>query len=295
MGRMMSWDDLRYFLAVAETGSTLAAGRALRVSQTTAARRVAALEEALGLKLFEKRQAGYALTAAGEALVDDARQVEEAAGRFLDAAASQSRELAGTVRLTTEEVFAITVLAPILRDFQQLHPGIMIELDTSEKVRDLAAGTADVALRSTEQPQGAGLVGRRIAYDNWTVYCSKDYAEAHGQPQSLEDLKRHPLIGGGSDGMWRIYRQWMERHGLEKAVVMHHGTPSGLLSAVRAGSGVAALPCFVADQDPELLRCLPPGRNNPRGLWLLTHERVRNTPRVRAVLDFLAERLSALA
>ena len=89
---MLDWNDLRYFLAVAEGGSTLAAGRALRVSQTTVARRIAALEEALGLHLFDKRQAGYTLTAAGEALLDRAREVEASAERFAEAAASQSRD-----------------------------------------------------------------------------------------------------------------------------------------------------------------------------------------------------------
>src|SRR3954447_26580530 len=113
---MLDWNDLRYFLAVARDGSTLAAGRSLRVSQTTVARRIAALEEALGLPLFEKRQAGYSLTPAGRELVDLGEQVERSVSGFADAAAAQSRELRGTVKLTTEEIYAITLLAPILRE-----------------------------------------------------------------------------------------------------------------------------------------------------------------------------------
>src|SRR3954447_16816263 len=127
-GAMFDWDDLRTFLAVAETGSTLAAGKRLRVSQTTAARRVAALEEALGLTLFERRPAGYALTPAGEALVEQAKAVAGAAGAFAEAAASQARDITGTVRLTTLEIYAQTILPPILRDLHEAHPGIMIEL-----------------------------------------------------------------------------------------------------------------------------------------------------------------------
>src|SRR5215210_4458159 len=113
---MLDWNDLKYFLAVAREGSTLAAGRALRVSQTTVARRITALEKSLGVRLFDKRQAGYALTPGGQDLLERAAQVERATNAFADAASSQSRDVSGTVKITTEEVYAITLLAPLLRD-----------------------------------------------------------------------------------------------------------------------------------------------------------------------------------
>jgi len=119
---MLDWNDLRYFLAVAREGSTLAAGRALRVSQTTVARRIAALEATLGFPVFEKKQAGYALTPAGEQLVERARQVEMAADAFADAAAAEKRETSGTVRITTQDIFAVTLLAPMLRELHDRHP-----------------------------------------------------------------------------------------------------------------------------------------------------------------------------
>ncbi|MCJ8159545.1 LysR family transcriptional regulator [Sphingomonas sp. LaA6.9] len=292
---MLDWNDLRYFLAVARTGSTLAAGRALRVSQTTAARRVAALEQTVGLPLFERRQTGYFLTAAGEALVEHAEAVEAAASAFTDAAGSQGREVSGTVRLTAQEIHAITVLAPILRDLHEAHPAIRIELDTADAIRDLGAGAADIAIRTVDQPEGAGLVGRRIALDNWAIYCSREYAAAHGRPRRRTELRGHPFIGGGGDGVWKIYRAWLEANGLEDAVAMHHDSSTGLLSAVRSGIGLAVLPCFVADAEPGLIRCLPPAPGKERAIWLLTHERVRHTPRVRIVIDFLAEQLIRLA
>lgn len=292
---VLDWNDLRYFLAVARTGSTMAAGKALHVSQTTAARRVAALEEALGLALFERRQAGYSLTPAGETLLDRARAVEASAEAFVDAAAAQSREASGTVRLTTEEIYAVGLLAPILRDLHFAHPAIRIELETSPELRDLAAGAADVALRSVERLAGAGLVGRRVADDEWTIYCSRAYAAANGKPHRPEQLAEHPIIGGGGEGVWRAYRAWLARYGLEDRVAMQQGSATGLLAAVRAGTGVAVLPSMVADSDPELVRCLPPIRGETRGLWLVTHERLRHTPRVRVVLDFLGESLLRLA
>ena len=290
---MLDWNDLRYFLAVATGGSTLAASRALRVSQTTVARRIAALEDVLGVHLFDKRQAGYALTPAGQDLIARAEQVEQAAGAFAEAASAQSRDVSGTVKITTEEIYAVALLAPLLPELHQLHPHIVIDLDTSQKIRDLGAGEADISLRSTKaENQAAGLVGRRLCVDDWTLYCSRGYGERHGVPTSLEDLANHPFIGGGGGNLWVHYQAWLQALGLEQQVAMHHATSGGLLSGVRSGFGIAVLPCVVGDSDPDLVRCLPPRPDHGRILWLFTHERVRHTPRVRTVIDFLYDRLS---
>lgn len=290
---MYDWNDLKAFLAVAETGSTLAAAQTLRVSQTTVARRIAALEESTGLSLFERRQAGYALTPTGEAMVASAAAVRDAADRFGEAAGARSRDAGGTVVITAMEIFAVTVLPPILRDLRAAHPGIHIHLDTSDESRDLASGAADIAIRSSKQPTGAGLVGRRVADNPWTLYSSRDYADRHGVPHTREELASHPFIGGGG-GVWEPYLAWLRQHGLEESVVMQYDTASGLLAGVRAGMGLTILPAFLADREPDLIRCIPPRSEDTTGLWLLTHERLRHVPRVRAVLDFLAAELTKL-
>lgn len=291
---MYDWNDLKAFLAVAESGSTLAAAQAMRVSQTTVARRIAALEAATGVTLFERRQAGYALTPVGEAMLASAMAVRDAADRFGEAAGARSRDAGGTVSVTTMEIVAVTVLPPILRDLRAEHPGIHIQLDTADEPRDLAAGAADIAIRSSKQPSGAGLVGRRIADNPWTVYCSRDYADRNGVPHNREQLAAHPFIGGGG-GVWEPYRAWLRQYGLEEAVVMQYDTATGLLSGVRAGMGLSVLPAYIADREPDLIRCLPPKSDDTTGLWLLTHERLRHVPRVRLVLDFLARELTRLA
>jgi DNA-binding transcriptional LysR family regulator len=288
---MLDWNDLRYFLAVARGGSTLAAGRALRVSQTTVARRIAALEEALGFPLFDRRQAGYTLTSEGEALLERAKAVEASAEAFAEAAGAHSRDSSGTVRITSEEIYAQGLIAPFLRELHELHPEIMIEIDSSQALRDLGEGEADIALRSSSKSQPAGLVGRQLAVDDWTLYCSRDYAARNGAPASVEDLHHHPIVGGGGGNLWIHYQLWLQQLGLEDQVAVHHATSLGLLSAVRSGFGVAVLPCVVADRDPDLIRCIPPRPGHGRVLWLLTHERVRHAPRVRTVIDFLFDRL----
>ncbi|MDZ3833394.1 MAG: LysR family transcriptional regulator [Sphingopyxis sp.] len=291
---MFDWNDLKSFLAVAETGSTLAAAQALRVSQTTVARRIAALEKATGLALFERRQAGYALTPVGEAMLGSALAVRDAADRFGEVAGARSRDTGGTVSLTVMEVVAVTILPPILRDLRAAHPEIHIRLDTSDESRDLAGGAADIAIRSSKQPSGAGLVGRRIADNPWTVYCSREYADRHGIPHRREELATHPFIGGGG-GVWEPYQAWLRQYGLQDSVVMQYDSASGLLAGVRSGMGLSVLPAFIADREPDLIRCIPPKSGDTTGLWLLTHERLRRVPRVRTVLDFLAAELTKLA
>jgi DNA-binding transcriptional LysR family regulator len=287
----LDWNDLRYFLAVARGGSTLSASKELRVSQTTVARRIAALEQAVGLTLFEKRPAGYALTPSGDELLSHAEGVEAAALGFDSAAARSTRDLSDTVCITTEEIFAVTLLAPLLRELHDLHPNIIIELDTAQTIRDLSSGEADIALRSTTVEKGSGLVGRRLCVDDWTLYCSRDYAARNGVPATLEELRKHALIGGGGGNLWKHYQAWLRSLGLEDRVAMHHASSTGLLSGVRSGFGIAVLPCIVADAEPDLLRCLAPREKHGRVMWLLTHERVRHTPRVRTVIDFLYDRL----
>ncbi|HEU0310582.1 MAG TPA: LysR family transcriptional regulator [Sphingomicrobium sp.] len=291
MAAMLDWNDLKYFISVADEGSTLAAGRALRVSQTTVARRIAALEEALGLQLFEKRQAGYALTPAGEELLERARLVGQAASGFSEASAAIARDTSGTVRITTQEIFAVTLLAPILRELHEQHPEILIELDDSQNFRDLGEGEADIALRSARGDLGAGVVGRRLGRDDWTLYCSRDYAAQHGVPTTRAQLKKHVFIGGGGPNLWRAYSSWLHDLGLDDRIIMQHASAMGMMSAIRSGLGIAVLPCIVADSDPDLIQCIPPMDGNDRAIWLVTHERVRHTPRVRTVIDFLYERL----
>ena len=288
---MLDWNDLRYFLAVADHGSTLRAGRELRTSQTTVARRIAALEAATGFPLFDRRQAGYALTPAGEDLLEKARAVAIAAERFEEGAAAVSRETGGIVRLTTEDIFADALLSPMLVDLYEVHPQIRIELDSSRSLRDLGADEADIALRSTSKAAAAGVVGRRICADDWTFYCSRDYAQRHGVPHSKAELRQHSLVGGGGGNLWRAYEAILEEFGLRDQVTIQQGTSTGLLTGIRAGMGIGVLPCVIADGEADLIRCMPPKTGHGRVMWLLTHERVRHTPAIRLVIDFLYERL----
>jgi DNA-binding transcriptional LysR family regulator len=291
MKREPQWSDWRAFLALSRSGSTLAAARLMKVSQTTVARRVSALEDALGLQLFERRTDGCSLTEAGKSLLSKAEAVEAAVSAAHEAARSLARGIRGTVRVTAGEVFAETMLTPMLSEFHQRYSDIRIEVDTCDEFRDLAAGQADVALRSTWDFDDPSLVGRRLCDSDWTFYASKAYAQQHGAPDCIAALKGHPILGGGGSS-WPAYENWLQRYDLLTSVKFHYSSVTGLFAGVRQGVGLSALPCWVAEADPGLVRCFPPPQSG-LGLWLLSHETRCQQPHVRAVIDFLFEKISA--
>ena len=290
---MLDWNDLRYMIAVAERGSTLAAGQALRVSQTTVARRISALEAALGANLFYRQQSGYRPTALCEALLGPARNVAGEVDNITMLADTHRRQLSGTVLVTATELYGVTILPPILQALRSAHPDIHVELDMSDRSRDLATGAADVAIRLGAMPTEAGLKIRRVAYDRWAVYCSQSYAREHGVPATVGEMAGRAIIGGGGPGVWAIYSEWLRGAGLDNAVTIHFGSPTGLLAAVRSGVGLSVLPTLIGENEPDLIRCLSPS-SDKRPVWIAAHERAADRPAVRAVSDFLAERIARL-
>jgi len=287
---MYDWNDLRYFLAVAEEGSTIAASRRLGTNQTTVARRLTALEDALETQLFERRRSGFTLTAAGRTLYPHARTVRDNARALEAEARSENRQVHGRVRLTALEILTETVLPPMLQELKRHAPDLSVEVDSRTKHLDLGTGEADVALRVVTKPEGDAHVVRRIGAASWSVYCSRDYADRNGIPTDIDELAAHQFVGGGGPYYAPIIDEWLERHGNKVQPSITYDSPNGLLAAVRAGLGLTVLPCYVVDDDPQLIRCFKPDYCG-RFLWLVTHQRCRDNPQVRLLMDHLADAL----
>lgn len=285
MSRRFDFDDLRYLLAVAETGSTLAAARALRVSQSTVSRRIAALEEAVGILLFQKLRTGYQLTDQGKFLLGPASNVRSATQAFLHAVDDLSRNVSGTVRFTTNHLLAELVLPSLVSQMREKYRDVRVEVDTSSEMRDLAKGEADVALRSGQARSDAGLVGLRLAVDHWSLYCSRSYAERSGYPTSASELRDHALIRLDSSFSTRREFEWSRKHFPDSAVIIEQNSLPGAFASVRSGIGVGFYSDFLACIDDQLVRCFRPDLPPTLEIWLLTHERLRDVPRVRAVMD----------
>lgn len=283
---MLDWNDYKYFLAVVRSGTTLGASRLLQVSQSTVSRRIAALEEALGFDLFDKRPAGYVLTEAGGELRAAAEDVEAAATAFASQAGAWTRNLSGSVRLTTNETFANLFLTQAMREFRANYPALRLDVVATDDFLDLRKGEADVALRAGRRPTEPDLVGRCIAKDVWSIYCSRDYMALHGVPQSSVDLARHAVITVDPKDYPGPITDWVVANVPDSAIVLRPNSISGVYAGLKGGIGVTMMSDFVALGDPDLVRCFTPGIEQGE-IWLLTHERLRHLPRIRAVMDFL--------
>jgi DNA-binding transcriptional LysR family regulator len=291
---MFDWDDLRYFLAVARQGSTIAAGRALQVNQSTVHRRLMALEHRIGRPLVKRHPTGYRLTELGEEMVAYAEKVEQAVQAFEQQLEAIRRDAVGVVRVTCPEPIIYRITQSSLLDrFHARYPGIRVEFVMSDKYLDLAKGEVDVALRSGDTADNE-LVGRKIADSFWAVYASRTYVEQHGRPERVEDLERHPLVGFDDTMTNHRASKWLRQVAPDGKIVARNNSVLGLVYAAKAGVGVAPLPTALGDAEADLVRVLGPIPELARIWRLLTTAELRRTPRVAAFFDFIVEEIDTL-
>jgi DNA-binding transcriptional LysR family regulator len=289
-----NWDDLKHLLAVAEHGSTLAAGRALGLDQSTVQRRLAELERRFGQPLVRRQPTGYRLTEFGQALLPHARRVEDAVAHFKQQLAAAADDVAGVIRVTCPEpIVARITQSHLLQRFQQRYPALQVHFVTSDKALDLAKGEADVALRSGDTDDGE-LVGRKIGDSIWAVYASRRYIERHGRPETLEDLPRHALLGLDDTMARHRIAAWLRQVAPDAVLVGRSNSVLGLVNSAKAGLGVAPLPIALGDDEPDLVQVIPPVAELTRIWRLLTTAELRHTPRVAAFFDFIVEEIDTL-
>jgi len=290
----MHWDDLRYFLSIAQSGSLADAARELGVSYSTASRRLNVLEESLGVRLFDRLPGGYALTTAGKEILEPARRMEAEFQQLARGVLGRDARLAGRLRFATTDAFAERFMAEIA-GFTRAYPQIEIDLLSTPAPAELAMREAEVAMLATNQPPEA-LVGRRLARLPSALYASTRYLaerklddRSHEQGGALADLGAQSWVGW-EDSMRHIpAARWMREHVPEAHIACRVATGVALLAAVRDGVGIAHLICLLADGDPALQRIRPPEKSLETSLWLLTHEDLATTGRVRVFLDYMAE------
>jgi DNA-binding transcriptional LysR family regulator len=295
---MIDWDDLRFVLAVARAGSALRAARALGVNQTTVMRRMEHIEAAVGAELFERRQTGYHLTPLGRRIAAGAARIEDEVMALESAVGAERRALSGCVRVTTSEMLANLLITPWLLTFRREHPGILIELVTDDRLYDLARGEADVALRGSvrkqEVPQGAGIVVRKLSRAAWSVYCSRSYADEHGVPTTIEALDGHAIVAVDGPMADLPGPRWLASVAQNSRTSARCNSLTNLVATLKAGLGVATLPCIAGDAVPELVRCLPPVPELEGALWLIVRAEVKSATHVRAFADSLAAHIKGL-
>ena len=288
---MFDWNDLKYFLAVARHGSTIAAGKALGVNQSTVHRRLSELEGRLGRELVARHAAGYRLTAFGRELVVFAERVEGAVKELDQHVADAARDRRGIIRLTCPEPI-VPRLMPLIERFHAKHPTFQVEFVTSDRYLDLLKGEADVAFRSGDTDDD--LIGRKIADSIWAIYASPAYIERHGKPERVEDLTHHLLVSLDEALANHRVVTWLKAVAPEAKIAARNNSVLGLVYAVKSGIGLGPLPTAIADEQEDLVRVLGPIPQLARSWRLLTHPDLRRTPRVTAFFDFVAEERAAL-
>lgn len=292
---MLDWDDLRYFLAVHRSGTLARAAVALGINPTTVGRRLGALEETVQARLFDRTPDGYALTAAGADLLPRAEKMEAEALSLERAILGADRRPAGRVRVTVTEMLATRFIVPHLSRFAERHPDVTIELECTNRSVNLTRREADIALRLA-RPRDDGIVTRRLADIPLALYASGQYVEQHGMPADPDrSLRGHHAILFADMRSFAVENQWYEARLDGARVVLRSDSVSSIYSATLSGLGIALLPVAVASEEPSLVLIPTKTTPEPRVIWQAVHEDLHKNARVRAVLDFLSEVLSATA
>lgn len=286
------WELYRSFLAVMREGSLSAAARALGMTQPSLGRHMRELESALGAPLFARSPQGLAPTELAHELVPHAQAMASAAAALQRTASAGREEISGTVRLTASEVIGAEVLPPILTTFRERHPGIVIELVLSNQTTDLLRRDADIAVRMV-QPTQEALVARHVGRIELGLFAHRLYLDMHGQPATLAELAGHALIGFDTE---QPYIRKLRPEGLPYArehFALRTDSDLASLAALRAGFGIGFAQVNLARRDPQLVRLLAEELSMPLPAWVVMHEDLRQSLRVRRLFAHLVEALEA--
>jgi DNA-binding transcriptional LysR family regulator len=285
------WNHARAFLVAAEEGSFSAAGRVLAIAQPTIGRQVAALEEELGVALFERIGNAIKLTSSGLDLMEHLRAMGDAATRVSLTAAGKSLALDGTVCITASELIAAHILPPIIGRMRRAHPGIEIEIVASNTARDLRRREADIAVRNFT-PTQPDLVAKKIADRDARLYATPAYLKRLGNPASPAGLSHADFFGfDRTDVMIKGLRALgLELTPRNFPIVTDNHLVQWELA--KQGVGICIVMDEVGDAEPRVCRVLPKLPPIPVPVWLATHRELHTSRRIRVVFDLLSRELA---
>jgi DNA-binding transcriptional LysR family regulator len=282
------WNRARAFLVTAEEGSLSAAARALGMTQPTLGRQVTALEEELGVTLFERVGRGLALTESGLELLEQVRGMGEAASRVSLTASGQTQTIEGSITITASEVNAAFLLPQALERLRREYPGIEVKLVATNALRDLRRREADIAIRSG-RPTDPNLVATRLRDTPGRLYATPSYLARIGHPETPAELSRADFIGFADDDRFMNGMNMLGFALSRKNFAISTDNHLVLWELVKNGLGVGVIIEEVGDAEPLVVRALPSFDPIPVPTWLVAHREVHTSRRVRVVFDLLAE------
>jgi len=285
------WNRARAFLVTAEEGSLSAAARALEMTQPTLGRQVTALEEQLGVILFERVGRRLALTPSGIDLLEHVQSMGKAAGRVSLAATGQSQSIEGNVCISASEIHASYLLPPIIAKLHQAEPGITIEIVSSNAASDLQRREADIAIRSF-RPTQPELISRKIKDVDAPLYAAKSYLNRLGVPKTPDDLQGAEFITIGDidrylNGLNELGLKLTKRNFpiQSESHIVHW-------ELVKRGLGIGIVPEDIGDAEALVERVLPDLKPISFPIWLTSHRELKTSKRIRLVFDLLVEELA---
>jgi DNA-binding transcriptional LysR family regulator len=285
------WNQVRAFLATAEEGPLSAAARALGLTQPTLGRQVAALEETLGVTLFDRAGRALHLTPTGIDLLEHVRAMGDAAARVSMAASGQSQAVEGHVTITASDVLSAYVLPDVISDLREAAPGITVDIVASNALSDLGRREADIAIRHV-RPEQPDLIARLLQEVPATLFASRDWVRTHGMPLDPSEMAARSFVGPEPpDEMM----QWLQAQGIAVSRANFPVlTSSGVVywEMVRRGLGAGVMVRDIARVTPDVVELLPELTPVPVPYWLVTRRELHTSRRIRIVFDHLAQAFS---
>jgi DNA-binding transcriptional LysR family regulator len=285
------WNEFRIVLAIGRAGSLVGAAKDLGHDHSTIFRWLNAIERRRGVQLFDRTSSQYTPTEAGFQMVMAAERLETEILAIDRSITGQDARLSGKLKITSSETLAYRILNEILADFRRKHDGIELELLVDNRQLELLRREADIAIRATRPDEGE-LFGRKIASTPWTFYGSSHYLSDRGRPTDLPSLSDHAVIGWDSSAV-ATASKWLTANISPRAFAYRSSSLISQLMAVKAGLGLALLPCYLGDLESDIERVQEPLKELTRELWLVTHKDLRKTARVRAFFDHVGAGLLA--
>jgi DNA-binding transcriptional LysR family regulator len=281
MNSTWQWDDVRFFLAVTRAGSLSAAARTLGVGHVTVGRRIALLEKRLGVTLLNRTPDGFATTSAGEAILRQCVAMENAALDLERVAVGRDALVTGSVRVTTTEALGYQLVAPAIAALRQAHPELQVHLTVGVRSLDIARRDADLAVRFA-RPAASDLVCRKLGEVGFSLYASRRYLARSGIPERGRGLSGYDLITfTGTPAATSPFFMGEPLEGARTA--LRCDNPFIQLTAAANDIGIAELACFLGDSSPDLVRVWPDEAPAHRAAWLIVHQDMRRSARIRAV------------
>ena len=281
------WDDVRFFLAVARTGTLSSAARTLRVGHVTVGRRIALLEKRLGVVLLSRTPDGFSTTSAGQAILQQCAAMESAALDLERIAAGRDSRVSGTVRLTTTEALAHQLVVPAISALRHAHPELQIDLTVGVRLLDIARRDADVAIRLA-RPATPELVCRKLGEVGSSLYASQRYLAKHGTPKRGQGLGNFDVIT--YTGAPAAARPFFMGESLEGArVAVRCDSPLVQMRAAADHLGIAELACFLGDAETDVVRIWPDEPPALRTAWLVVHQDLRRSARIKVVASAITD------